>query len=247
MALLTRFACRRAARVLCPSAFTAGDLRARLGAPPAKLRVTPLGVAPRFFERLSPAELQDFRRRSGLEAPYLLCVGERRPHKNLPGLIEAYARLSAGRQNPPRLAIVGRPYAGYRAPEALVERLGLGERVRFIDYIADADLPALYQAAELFCLLSRYEGFGLPVLEAMASGAPVIAAECGALPEVAGGAARLTPPADPEQTAAALAGLLTGGAERESAIAGGLERARQFTWERCARLTIAAYREALAA
>jgi len=247
VALLTRFACRRAARVLCPSAFTAHDLTARLGVPVEKLRPTPHGVEPRFFERLSPAELRGFRRRRGLEQPYILYVGERRPHKNLPGLIQAYARFSAGQPAPPRLVIAGRPYADYRAPEALVERLGLGDRTLFIDYAQENELPALYQAASLFCLLSLYEGFGLPILEAMASGTPTIAAACAALPEVAGEAACLVSPSDPEQTAEAFARLLPDSAERDRAAARGLERARQFTWERCASLTSAAYREALAA
>lgn len=243
--LMARRACRRARRVLCDSEFTAGDLERRLGVGREKLRVVPLGVDEAFFEPLPLAALQAFRRQRGLEQPYLLCVGERRPHKNLPGLILAFERFARQARQPYRLVIAGRPYADYRAPEALVERLGLLDRVTFIDYAQETVLPALYQGAALFCLLSLYEGFGLPLLEAMASGVPVVASDRTALPETAGRAARLVPPDDPEQAAQAFQALTSDAAGRAQAVALGRERARGFTWARCARLTRDVYREAL--
>jgi glycosyltransferase involved in cell wall biosynthesis len=181
-----------------------------------------------------------------LERPFLLYVGERRPHKNLPGLLEAFMRFRKQSSRDYQLIIAGKRYADYEIPEKITAHLGLERHVRFLDYVPDQNLPFLYQSAEALILISHYEGFGLPVLEAMASGTPVVASNSSSLPEVIGEAGILVPPDDPDQTAEALMMVVIAGELRERCIARGLDQARQFTWERCADKTRAIYREALA-
>jgi glycosyltransferase involved in cell wall biosynthesis len=239
-----RFTVRRAARVIVPSGSTRRDLLRILRADPHTVAVVPEGVDPIFFEPVPPAALEALRRRYGLQRPFLLFVGERRPHKNLPGLLRAFDRFRRFAPGPYELLIAGRPYPGYREPERLAEELELGGRVRFLDGFPEADLPALYQAAGAVALLSFYEGFGLPALEALASGTPVVAADCAALPEVIGEAGVLVPPDDPEAAAQALLRVVSGGELGEACARNGPARAGQFTWERCAQETRRIYREA---
>jgi len=125
-----------------------------------------------------------------------------------------------------------------------VEHLGLASQVRFIEALPDCDLPALLRGAAACALLSLYEGFGLPLLEAMASGTPVVASNLTSLPEVAGAAALLVPPDDPLQAAEALKQAVEAGPPREQLIQRGRRRAREFTWRRCAEQTYRVYREA---
>lgn len=243
---LAAAAVRRADRVICISQATADDARRFLNAEPSRLAVTHLGVAPRFFIPVSPDVLVHFRRRFAIDGDYILFVGERRPHKNLPGLIRAYHRFQQVSQHRFGLVIVGRPYANDHSAEQAAESLNLSDRIRFIDHIPEADLPMLYQSAAALLFLSYYEGFGLPVLEAMASRIPVIAANRGALPEVCGSAARLVSPDDPNEAALTLQEVLTDPAERESLTTRGFYHAQSFTWERCAERTLEIYRNVLA-
>ncbi len=163
--------------------------------------------------------------------------------KILTGLIQAFARLQTS-DSSAQLVIAGKAYANFQAPQTLVERLGLSGRVRFLDYVKDEDLPALYQAAGVFCLLSEYEGFGLPILEAMASQTPVVAANRTALPEILAGAGLLVDPAQPEAAAQAVVSLLSDPTKRTCYTELGLARANQFRWENCARQTLDVYHEA---
>ncbi len=245
MQLMIAFTCRRAQLISCDSKWTAQDLHARQGVPLNKLRVVTLGVDERFFQPATPDAIQDLRHRYHLDQPFVLFVGERRPHKNLIGLLKAFAVFKRLTSQPYQLVIAGRSYADYKEPEKITKQFGLSDAVIFLDYIAEFDLPILYQAAEAFILLSYYEGFGLPILEAMASGTPVLAADCTALPEVVGQAGILVGPDNPELAAEALRQIVCAGAQREQMISLGSERARQFTWERCAQKTLEIYREAL--
>lgn len=238
--------CRRSRLILVDSRSTARDLNLTLGVPERKIRVAPLGVAPEFSQQRPATEVASVRHKYQLEGPYLIFVGERRPHKNIPGLLQAFQIFRAATERPFQLAIVGRPYANYRTPETLAAEYGLEHAVVFIDHPPDEDLPALYQAAEALVTLSYYEGFGLTLLEAMAAGTPVVAADRTSLPEVAGEAALLVPPDDPQSAAAALQQVVTGGASRRRCISAGIQRAREFTWDACARATVHVYREALA-
>jgi len=243
MLAMMRSAVQKAGRVIVVSESTRQDAIRRLKAPPDKLRVVYHGVEEHYFRPLSAAQIESVRRRYGLEQPFVFFLGERRPHKNIPGLLRAFAIFQRLARQPYCLAIAGKPYAEYRYPEQLAEELELASAVRFIDNLPDADLPALYQAASAFALLSYYEGFGMPLLEAMAGGAPVLAANTTSLPEVVGQAGLCVPPDDPEAAARALQSLVEGGEKRAACIAAGLQHARQFTWERCARQTHAIYQE----
>lgn len=242
---MTLNTCRRAKRVICDSQAAADDLQNRLGVPAQKLRVVPLGVEQRFFQRIGAAELNAYRQKMGLERPYLLFVGERRPHKNLPGLLAAFKLFRQESGCNYALVIAGKRYSDYNRPEQMVAEMNLQDQVRFLEYVPDDELPYLYQGAQALALVSFYEGFGLPILEAMASGLAVVAADCASLPEVTGPAGLLVAADDPQGIARALRQAAQPGAEQDRLIAAGLERARSFSWEACARQTAQIYEEAM--
>lgn len=235
-------AVRRAQAILVDSQFTARDL-VQLNVAAHKIHAVPLGVGKQFFQRCSAAQLSAVRQRYCLPENYILTVGERRPHKNLSGMIQAFARFQASCRVPYQLVIVGKPYAHDQTPQMLVEKIGISDRVKFLDYVQDDDLPALYQMSSAFLLLSFYEGFGLPVLEAMASGAPVIASDSTALPEVVGQHGCLVNPSDPEATAEALRSVLTPDAYPEEKLDQARQWAQTFTWQRCAAHTLQIYQQ----
>jgi glycosyltransferase involved in cell wall biosynthesis len=211
---------RRARRIVTVSEFSRRELAELLEVDPARLSVVPGGVD----ERFSPdADAAGARRALGLARPYVLCVASQTARKNLAALVPAARALAA---DGVELAVAG----GHR-PQFAAEQ-GLGG-LRLLGHVDDALLPGLYAGAEAFALPSLYEGFGLPVLEAMASGVPVLTTRAGALPEVAGGAARLVE--DPAAFAAELPALLADRAQRERRRAAGLERAARFSWDRTAR------------
>jgi glycosyltransferase involved in cell wall biosynthesis len=212
---------RRAARVITVSEFSRGELAELLGLDPARIHVVPGGVDGRFSPAADAAAARAALR---LDRPYVLCVASQTARKNLRALAPAAAEL-AGRG-------VDVVVAGGHRPQFAAEP-GLAG-LRLLGHVDDALLPGLYAGAEAFVLPSVYEGFGLPVLEAMASGTPSVAAGVAALPETCGGAARLVPP-QAGAFAAALTRLLGDGDERARLRAAGLERARAFTWELAAR------------
>ena len=143
-----------------------------------------------------------------------------------------------------QLVISGKSYTDYNEAERLVAQLGLSDLVHFVQ-ISDEDLPILYQAAEVFVTLSLYEGFGLPILEAMASGTPVVASDSTSLPEVVGEAGILVNPFNIEEVATAIGELIQRGIIRERYVEAGLNRAKIFTWEKCAQKTLTVYRKAV--
>ena len=210
----------RARRIVTVSEFSRGELAELLGVDPARVSVVPGGVDGRFTP---DADAEAARRALGLERPYVLCVASHTARKNLAALVPAAEALAA---EGVELAVAG----GHR-PQFAAEQ-GL-RALRLLGHVDDALLPGLYAGAEAFALPSLYEGFGLPVLEAMASGTPVLTTTAGALPEVAGGAARLVE--DPAAFADELPALLADGAELARLRAAGLERARAFSWDRTAR------------
>jgi glycosyltransferase involved in cell wall biosynthesis len=235
-------ALRRAAAVIAVSEATRQEILARFRLAPARVVVVP-EAAPVGFAPPDPATLADARRRYGLRRPYVLFVGLLEPKKNLGVLLEAVARLHrAGDWGDTELLVVGAPGWG-PDPRTRVAELGLDGIVRFVGPAPDADLPALYGGALAFAFPSMWEGFGLPVLEAMAAGAPVVASNRGALPEVAGGAARLVEP-QAAPLAEALGALVADAGERARLRAAGLARAATYSWARTARETLAVYRAA---
>ena len=217
---------RRADRVLAVSARTKDDLVELYGISEGKIVVTPNGVDPIFGPEGA--------RRNG--PPYALFVGALHARKDPATAIEALALTSGGL----RLVFAGPDKgAGGQVREAR-DRLGLGDRVELAGHVSKEELPALYRGAACLVLPSRYEGFGLPVVEAMASGTPVVASDAGALPEIAGDAAILVEPGNP---AALAGGIERALADSERLVRAGLERARKFSWTETARKTLDVYRE----
>ncbi|MCY3834577.1 MAG: glycosyltransferase family 1 protein [Chloroflexi bacterium] len=241
---LTALTCARARRVLAISQSTAHDLTEQLGVPEGKIDVTPLGYDRAAFRPLLEADIAHFRRKQDLPERFWLFIGTLEPRKNLPLLLKAYARLPRNE----RLPLILGGGAGWRAGEifAAMERLGLEESVKHVGFIPTADLPLWYNCAEAFLYPSVYEGFGLPVLEAMACGTPVITTDASSLPEVAGAAAQCLPPQDIERWTAALRDVQRNDEWRDGARKKGLARARHFSWARAAELTVASYRKAMA-
>jgi len=243
--LTTLWSVRAARRVIAISAATRDDLLRRYGADPARVAVVHHGLAGAQFRPPNPNEIAAARARHGLERPYFLYVGTVQPRKNLERLIAAFAQAAgAGALGEAELVLGGRR-GWLSAPiERKAAELGLAGRVRFPGYLPDADLPALLGGALAFAFPSLYEGFGLPVLEAMACGAPVLTSATSSLPEVAGDAALLVDPRDTAAIAAGLARLAADPALRADLRARGMARAAGFTWERCARETLAILRDA---
>jgi glycosyltransferase involved in cell wall biosynthesis len=235
-----RRAVAAATRVICVSATTAADLTERLGLPADRVDVTPLGTD---LRPASPGQVAALRRRLGLDGPYLLGLGTVEPRKDLPTLVRAFAALAA--DLPHRLVLAGLAGWGAGALEAAVAASGVADRILVPGYVSEADKAALVTGADVFAYPSLYEGFGLPVVEAMACGTPVVTTTGGSLPEVACDAAALVEPGDDTALAAAVAKLATDPAARADAATRGLARAATFTWARCAELTAAAYSRAI--
>lgn len=234
---------------ICVSEHTRDDLVRLYGVARGRTVVVPHGVDGSFAAAAGDvARARAVAERLGLGgAPYFLFVGSVEPKKNLPALLEAYGRACARGGLRARLAIAGRAAWGMpEADAALAAHPALRERVRFLGFVAQEDLPPLIAGARALALPSRYEGFGMPVLEAMAAGAPVACSDRGALPEVAGGAALLHDPDDLDGIAEQLARLDADDALCEDLRARGRARAAPFTWRRCAEATRDAYRMALA-
>lgn len=235
---------RRADALLADSEYTRRCIIEQLGVDPARIRVVHLGVD---HARFRPAAAgPGLRERHGLrdDRRYLIYVGSEDPRKNLAALLRA---LAAVRRERPEVELlkVGRAHfaAERRALLALAGELGLAGAVHFLDDVGEADLPGLYAAAELAVQPSLYEGFGFPVLEAMACGTPVVCARAASLPELAGAAAELVavPPGEPGGLTAAILDLLARPERRAELRAAGLAQAAGFCWRRCTELTAAAY------
>lgn len=235
-----RHVAERADRIIAISESTRADIVRHLGVEAAKITVVPLGVSGDFAPR-PPDEQAAVCRALGLDRPFVLCVGAITRRKNTRRVIQAFHRVA--RQRDVLLALVGRPGYGWETELAPIQELGLTDKVRRIGHVADGDLPALYSAARAVLFPSLYEGFGIPVLEAMACGTPTVTSNCSSLPEVAGDAALLVDPLDVEAIAEAALRLLDDGALRDSLRAKGLARARLFPWSRTAAETLKVYRE----
>ncbi len=243
MRVLVPAGARRSHRVIVDAASTVEDLVQELGTPRDRIDVVPLGVRPPGAS-VRPTDEATLRAELDLGTRrVLLSASAKRPHKNLLALLTAHARLPA--PNRPVLVLPGYPTPHEADLRARVHALGTADDVRFPAWVDDADMEALYATADAFVFPSLYEGFGLPVLEAMARGVPVACSNRSSLPEVAGDAALLFDPDDADAIHAAVAQLLDDGALRDRLEAAGRVRARSFTWERTAELTVASYRRAL--
>lgn len=238
-------AARRADAVITDSEHSRSDLLRYLCLPAPRVHTIPCGIDSRFVPVPDGSERRAVLGRYGITRPYLLYVGGINARKNIARLFEAYALV---RQRYPELALVvaGKRQWRTAAIDAAFERLELAQHVHFTGYFEEADLPALYSAAEVFVFPSLYEGFGLPPLEALACGTPVVTSAVASLPEVVGDAALTVDPYDVAGLEAAIERALADSALREDLRRRGLARAAGFTWERAAQATLAVYREVLA-
>lgn len=238
--LLMSASLRKAERVVSVSQATARDLQTFYNTPPEKIVIVPEGVDGHFQPVDDPHRLQTFQATYDLQHPFILTVGARRPHKNHLMLVEAFAQLAS--RLPHHLVIAGPPDP--RFPDEAVSTaraLGLNGRIRFLDWIPEADLPCLYTLAEVVVLPSQMEGFGLPAAEAMACGTPVVATRASAFPEVVGQAGVLVEVNDVQALAEAIYRLLTDEGLRRHLRAAGLARAGELTWEQAARGVLEVY------
>jgi glycosyltransferase involved in cell wall biosynthesis len=231
--------CRRASAILAVSQATKNDLVRLYGLDPGKISVVYEAAAAHFAP--APAErIAQVRSRYQLPDDYMLCVGTIEPRKNLVRLLEASHRLRQAGEDV-RLVVVGSKGWLYEGFFQRLEELGLAGAVALPGYVPDADLPAVYSGARLAVMPSLYEGFGLPVLEAMACGAPVVSSNASSLPEVGGDAARYFDPSDVAAMADQILSVWRDPALRQAMRQQGLARAAQFSWARAAQETLAVY------
>lgn len=242
LARASRVSARRARQVITISEHAREEIIRLLGIPPDRVHVTYLAADTRF-RPLPAVEIQRFRADQGLPESFVFSLGTLEPRKNLAGLLEAYARLPQ-----PRVPLYVAGAAGWRYAPIFeqVHRLGLDRDVHFLGFVAEDQLPLWYNSARLFAFPSLYEGFGLPVLEAMACGTPVITSNAASLPEVGGKAVRLVPPGDPTEMAAVMEQLLTDDGQRAAMRAAGLIQASRFSWRAMADRTVQVYELATA-
>jgi glycosyltransferase involved in cell wall biosynthesis len=238
---MTRLSVQKARRVLAVSESTKKDLVRIYGISPHKIDTVHNGIDD-SYQPLPPDQVVAFRAERGLPDEFILFVGTLEPRKNVVTLIEAYAQLSGTR--PPLMLVGGRGWL-YDEVFARVEALDLSEEVHFVGYVPADQLRWWYSAATLFVYPSLYEGFGLPPLEAMACGTPVITSLASSLPEVVGDAALLIEPSDDKALAATMTKALADADLRENMRAAGLIQAGKFSWQKTAAETVASYRQAM--
>lgn len=239
--LATRATVRRAARILAVSEHTKREVVGLLGVPPERVIVTP-NAARSHFRPPDAAALAAFRARHRLPAQFVLYVGTLEPRKNLTTLLDAYAQVARESQVP--LLVGGGKGWLYGPVFERLEALGLRDRVHFVGYLEEEELPLWYAAARLFVFPSLYEGFGMPPLEAMSCGTPVVTSDSSSLPEVVGDAGVMVPPTATDALAAAILRLLRDDALHAELRERGLKRAQQFAWRTTAERTRAAYEQA---
>jgi len=234
----------RASHILADSEATRNDLLTIWQVPPEKVTVLYSGVHERFQPVNDPVKITAVRQKYHLaEWPYLLSVGTLQPRKNYQMLIRAFAPLAD--KVPHHLVISGGKGWLYDEMMAEVAHQGLEDRVHFIGFVADADLPALYSAASLFVFPSLYEGFGLPLLEAMGCGTAVLTSNSSSLPEVAGNAAQQLPPDDQAAWTEAMQALLIDESRRRTLVLAGQNQVKQFSWQESARQLLKIYAQLL--
>lgn len=242
--LFTRISCQRARRVIGISQSTARDVADLLGIKPEKIDVATGAYAAELFKPLHSEQIDAFKRQHGLPERFWLFVGTLEPRKNLPTLLHAYAALPKSERLP--LVLGGAKGWQYDEIFATIEQHNLSDSITMPGFIAPESLPLWYNSAEVFIYPSIFEGFGLPPLEAMGCGTPVIVSDASSLPEVVGEAGMKIPPRDINLWTAALHTAYHDAEWRAEARQRGLEQARQFSWEETARRTVESYHKALA-
>ncbi|MDP8259083.1 MAG: glycosyltransferase family 1 protein [Candidatus Aadella gelida] len=230
--------------IIADSENTKNDIIRLLGVPEEKICVILLAVDDKF-RPLETATLDIVRKKYGLSDKFMLNVGTIEPRKNISGLVEAFTSYIKDYSGEMDLVLVGKKDWGYRQVKRRVEELGVADRVVFTDYVDDDDLPALYNLAKLFVYPSFYEGFGLPVLEALSSGCPVIASNVSSIPEIVGEAGILLAPDDTEGLTNSFKKFDENRSMQLELSDMGIERSKKFSWQRTAEETLDVYRKIL--
>jgi len=239
---LLRRGLQKAKLTVCVSEFVRQETMEFFGLPEDRLMTIHHGVSEEFQPIDAAAAALQVRQQLGLEKPYFLYVGKLHENKNIVRLIEAFHQFIGETRSEVVLALAGRQVWGGEGIMETMVRLGLTQQVRLLGHQPQAALPALYNAATALVFPTLWEGFGLPVIEAMACGTPVITSNLACLPEVAGGAALLVNPLSTSELAEAMHRVWSRADERQRLRAAGLERARAFDWKHTARATLEAYR-----
>jgi glycosyltransferase involved in cell wall biosynthesis len=237
------FATHRSSRIMTVSEASKRDILRYFRVPAAKIDVIHNAIDERFGRMPAEEEIARVRERYQLNDPFVLYAGNIKPHKNLERLIEAFHMLRRGDLEHVKLLIIGDEVSKYATLRRAVHRYKLHKHVRFFGFVPDETLAVLYRLASVFVFPSLYEGFGLPPLEAMASGTPVVTSNVSSLPEVVGDAALLVDPYEPEAIAQAMREVLTDQALRESLVRKGLARVGLFSWDRSVRRVREIYEE----
>lgn len=239
--LVLSHSCRTAEKIIAVSENTKKDLRKFLGIAPHKIEVIYEGVEANYRE-VGPEEIERVRKKYHLTKPYILYIGVWRVHKNLVGLIKAFGYLK-NKYNPNIDLVVGGKHDSGTSVFETIKKFNLKDNVLLPGFVAEEDLPALYSGAELFVFPSFYEGFGLPILEAMSCGVPVVCSNTSSLPEVAGEAAQYFDPYNPEEMAEAIREVLINKGLAETLRQKGFERVGNFSWHRMAKETLSVYEQ----
>jgi glycosyltransferase involved in cell wall biosynthesis len=240
---MMRMAARRAQRILTVSEASKQDILRYLKVPASKVEVIYNALDERLAIAPPEADVTRVRERYQLRSSYVLYAGNIKPHKNVDRLIEAFAMLRKGRRDDLKLLIIGDEISKYPNLRRLVHRYQLHQHVRFFGFVSDDTLSVLYRLAAVFVFPSLFEGFGLPPLEAMASGTPVVTSNVSSLPEVVGDAALLIDPMNPAAIADAMRRVLDDGALRADLIRRGCQRVKAFSWERSVARVREVYKE----
>ena len=239
--LLEKFILPAADRLISLSNTMTEAVRKHVKYPIAQVRTIYHGVSEKFRVEPNGDILARARAKYHLSEPFILFVGHLYPEKNFAVLARAFARVKD--KIPHRLVVAGQPRYKFKGDVNLLRELDIDDRVDFLDYVPNDELPMIYNLADCFVNPSLYEGFGLAQLEAMACGCPVIAANTGAIPEITGGAATLFDPNDPEELSRAIVEVTCEPNVRRGLVERGLARSREFTWERAALETLKVLRE----
>jgi glycosyltransferase involved in cell wall biosynthesis len=242
---MPHFAARRAAALLTVSQAAKESIVRHLGLPPSQIFVTH-EAAGHIYRRVDdPEKIEALRQKHNLVSDFILAIGSADPRKNIATLVRAYALLPTFLQEQYQLAIVWTHHLLAADLAEQIEALDINSRLQLLERVSDEELVLLYNAASLFVFPSLYEGFGLPLLEAMACGTPVVAANNSSIPEIVGEAALLIEAEDTEAMAGTIARVLVDEILRTVLIEKGLKRAASFSWTKCARQTVAVYRRVL--
>ena len=243
--LTVRHTARKAAQIITESEYSRRDIVKTYGVAEERISVIPVAAPQHFAPVEDEQELQRVRDTYGIEGNYILAVGSIQPRKNLARLVGAYALLRTERPGVklPTLVLAGKKAWLYGETLRAIEQSGVGDRIILTDYVSEKDLPALYSGAICFVYPSYFEGFGLPPLEAMKCGVPVIVGNRTSLPEVVGDAALLVDPLDEAEIASALVRLIDNSDLRDKLRVKGLKRANSFNWHETAKRTLEVYKQ----